>query len=164
MDGMDSHSALGVLIQTEKPYNRRIPCIGADLASAQTGLVFMLAWMGLAVCLLDTTWRNGGELPRHTGCRLDPNQAPWWELTVLPGIGPELARRIVEFRNGPQATISQKLGRPLFQEASDLDPVLGLGPKRIAGLAPYLRFPQNRALPKPPASMNQYRNTQDQQK
>lgn len=62
---------------------------------------------------------------------IDPNTAPEEDLELLPGIGPSLARRIVEEResNGP------------FKEASDLARVKGIGSSLVSRLRSHLRFP-----------------------
>jgi competence protein ComEA len=62
--------------------------------------------------------------------RVDVNAADAAELESLPGIGPVLAARIVEFRdaNGP------------FGELGDLGEVTGIGPKLLAGLADAVVF------------------------
>ena len=62
---------------------------------------------------------------------IDPNRAPAEDLELLPGIGPGLARRIVEEResHGP------------FKEASDLARVKGIGSSLVSRLGPHLRFP-----------------------
>ena len=67
--------------------------------------------------------------------RIDPNAAPWWELTALPAIGETTARAIVDYRESAAAA-----GQPAFTQAADLDRVRGIGPKTIARIAPYLRF------------------------
>ena len=66
--------------------------------------------------------------------RIDINAADAPALTLLPGIGPTLARRIVESRRaeGP------------FLDHDDLQRVRGIGPKTLEGMRPYLR-------PMPPA-------------
>ncbi|MCC6319700.1 MAG: Flp pilus assembly complex ATPase component TadA [Gemmatimonadaceae bacterium] len=62
--------------------------------------------------------------------RVDVNMAGVPELVALPGVGPSLARRIVEHRqaHGPYATL-QALGE-----------VKGLGPRLLARLAPHVTF------------------------
>ena len=71
---------------------------------------------------------------------VDPNTAPWWELTVLPRIGESTARRIVEYREaGPPTDTEAASGA--FQRAADLERVRGIGPKTVQRIAPYLRFP-----------------------
>lgn len=64
------------------------------------------------------------------GLRVDPNKASPDELQKLPGIGPELANRVIE-------------NRP-YQRAEDLARVPGIGPKTVEKLRRYLRF---RAVP-----------------
>jgi competence protein ComEA len=57
------------------------------------------------------------------------NAAAEAELQTLPGIGPALARRIVEYRAAH--------GR--FQRPGDLANVRGIGPATAAKLAPFVR-------------------------
>lgn len=63
------------------------------------------------------------------GQTLDINTAGESDLTALPGVGPGLARRIVEYRtaNGP------------FQSADDLQNVSGIGASKFDLIAPYIR-------------------------
>jgi competence ComEA-like helix-hairpin-helix protein len=60
---------------------------------------------------------------------LDLNQADAQALDDLPGIGPVMARRIVQYRRqyGP------------FRETSDLRAVRGIGPRLYARIAPLVR-------------------------
>jgi len=60
---------------------------------------------------------------------LDLNQAGVRELTRLPGIGPALATRIVEYRkqHGP------------FRRVEDLEAVKGIGPAKLSRLSAYLK-------------------------
>ena len=60
---------------------------------------------------------------------LEVNQATEAELQEVPGIGPTMARRIVEWR--------KKNGR--FERLDDLLNVRGIGVKTLAKLRPYLR-------------------------
>jgi competence protein ComEA len=64
------------------------------------------------------------------GQTLDINTASEEELTQLPGVGPSLAARIVEYRteNGP------------FQSADDLQNVSGIGPSKFDKMLPYVRL------------------------
>jgi len=63
------------------------------------------------------------------GFQVNVNEADWPELTQLPGIGPTLARRIIESRQteGP------------FRSHDDLLRVRGIGPKTLEQIRPYLR-------------------------
>ncbi len=60
---------------------------------------------------------------------LDPNTAPADSLELLPGVGPVLADRIVEYR---------KLKR--FEKEIDITEVKGIGPKLYERLRPYLKI------------------------
>ncbi|HEY6879768.1 MAG TPA: helix-hairpin-helix domain-containing protein [Polyangiales bacterium] len=72
----------------------------------------------------------GGEGDRlRDGKPIDLNRASPAELELLPGIGPKLARDIVEART--------KRGR--FPNVDALDGVRGVGPKKLARLRPFLR-------------------------
>ena len=69
---------------------------------------------------------------------VEPNQAAWFELAQLPGIGPSLARRIVDFREVERARVSD--GRPIFARPADLRRVKGLGQKKVARVGRLLWF------------------------
>jgi competence ComEA-like helix-hairpin-helix protein len=62
------------------------------------------------------------------GLPLDLNRATAQDLDALPGLGPALAQRIVDYRkaHGP------------FNQISDLSAVPGIGPHNLPRLAPYL--------------------------
>jgi len=61
--------------------------------------------------------------------KLDINKATFEELESLPGIGPKIAKEIVEYRErfGP------------FKSLEDLLKVKGIGPKRLEILKKYLK-------------------------
>ena len=61
--------------------------------------------------------------------RLDLNGASADELELLPGIGPSLARRIVEDR----------ARRGSFATVDDLGRIKGIGPRTLERLRPFLR-------------------------
>ena len=63
----------------------------------------------------------------------DINNADWRALVRLPGIGPELARRIIEDR--------ERHGT--FENLIDLQRVRGIGPKKAAVLGGWVRFSQS---------------------
>lgn len=79
--------------------------------------------------------------PRPLSWQVDVNAADWPELTVLPDLGDQLARRIVDDRRrrGP------------FRSAADLRRVPGIGPKTVARIRPYLApFPTSAEPPRRP--------------
>ena len=65
------------------------------------------------------------------GERIDLNRAQPGDLELLPGVGPRLARRIVEHRNahGP------------FRSSDELLQVHGIGPRTLERLEPLLEVP-----------------------
>ncbi len=67
---------------------------------------------------------------------LDPNSAPADSLELLPGIGKELADRIVAYR---------QLNR--FEKEVDITEVKGIGPKMYEKLKPYLKIQKWSATP-----------------
>jgi len=71
---------------------------------------------------------------------VDVNQATWPELAQLPGIGENLARRIVESRRrqGP------------YRSVEDLERVRGIGSKTVRRLRPYLVEPSASVRPEVP--------------
>lgn len=105
------------------------------------GLTAMAAWYvvvgGFSGGLVD----HDSAPPVPLGFSLDVNSAGEAELAVLPGIGPALARRIVDHRaeRGP------------FRTADDLLAVPGLGPITLQRVRPHLRPPAAGPAPPEPA-------------
>lgn len=74
---------------------------------------------------------NGGSATGKTDSTLlDPNTATSEELQTLPGIGPVLAARIIEYR--------ETVGK--FRTIDDLLAVKGIGEKTLAKIRPYLEI------------------------
>lgn len=126
----------------------------ASACTRQMTAALLLLWFcaGLAV------WRASASFPEPPAAStilttIDPNTAPWWELSLLPEIGDSLAREIVRYREEALAKAAESAGAdsaalavpaaPVFTRAADLDAIRGIGPKTIQRLAPYLRFPQS---------------------
>ncbi|MET0287891.1 MAG: helix-hairpin-helix domain-containing protein [Polyangiales bacterium] len=66
------------------------------------------------------------------GQALDLNRASATELELLPGVGPRLAREIVE----------ERARRGGFRSLEALDDVRGIGAKKLAKLRPLLKLEQ----------------------
>lgn len=62
--------------------------------------------------------------------RVNINRASLQELQVIPGIGPALARRIVDYRNQ----------RGVFTSPEDLLEVSGIGEKTLTRMLPHIRL------------------------
>ena len=101
--------------------------------------------------------RGGGLAPGHQDARppesalstIDPNTAPWWELTVLPRVGDQLARRIVAFREAASAPPGSQPPPVVFHSADDMALVHGIGPKTVERIRPHLRFEEALRRPDP---------------
>jgi competence protein ComEA len=72
--------------------------------------------------------RMSGPQLLTLGLALDLNNATALDLDSLPGIGPALAQRIIDYRqsHGP------------FKNIDDLEQVSGIGPKKLAQIKPYV--------------------------
>jgi len=76
---------------------------------------------------------RGGSRGAHklaAGQTLDVNTATADELVQLPGVGPSLAQRIIDYR--------QQYGP--FQTVDDLQNVPGIGPSKFDRLSPFVRL------------------------
>ena len=98
---------------------------------------------GMLILALGYEWRLSSapgavaDGPRQTNFRVAINHFDAPEMVLLPGVGPQLAQRIVAYRDehGP------------FADAAALDAVPGIGMRTAERLAPYVRFDQPRAQP-----------------
>ena len=96
--------------------------IAADLVDAQ---------VGERTSRRRTSHRGGRSNHKlQPGQTLDINAASEAELTMLPGVGPGLARRIAEYRatNGP------------FQSVDDLQNVSGIGPSKFDRMVQFIKL------------------------
>lgn len=118
------------------------PVSGQQQADVQVLRIVRVAVL-VAIWLVATAaWSHDSNAERLVPAGLDPNSAPWWELTMLPDIGPELARRITHYRDAKAAQGDTNGGR-VFRTARDLDAVPGIGPKRIEGISEFLAWPES---------------------
>lgn len=117
-----------------------LPLLWGRLDQASVAALLALSCLGIGAGLLVRGYHRGALLeidrapPQTVEFRVDINRAAWPELTLLPGVGETLARRIVANREqaGP------------FLDHADLRRVPGIGPKTLEAIRPYL-------LPIPPA-------------
>lgn len=135
--------------------------IPSRLVSANTARLLVLAWLVVGLSAVHVVWnmREAGSGGTSLST-IDPNQAPWWELSALPQIGPALARRIVNHRETVRAKTGATVNDAVYDAVCDLDAVEGIGPKTIARLAPHLRFDKKKILPDSPRSMDDNRQSQ----
>jgi competence ComEA-like helix-hairpin-helix protein len=96
-----------------------------------------LAFLGVCIFFWVVTVRGTGGLAHRSGRPeqvvvyaepLDLNEAAWYELALLPGLGEKKARAVVAWR--------EEHGR--FKSLADLEQVKGVGPKTVEGLRPFL--------------------------
>lgn len=103
------------------------------LDPVRTALLVLAVPLAIAAWRAYTTAPPPDPLP-DVQIKLDPNTAPWWELTLLPELGESTARAIVAYREAHADRA------PVFRTPADLEPVPDIGPKTIQRIAPYLRF------------------------
>ncbi len=110
---------------------------GPKSSACRTWVLLAVVWIVALSGVLRAVMANqGSELPGAICTTVNPNVAPWWELTALPDIGPALARRIVDYRESRSTGESTQP----FRSPGDLDAVSGIGPKTVRRIAPFLRF------------------------
>ncbi|MHC4447235.1 MAG: ComEA family DNA-binding protein [Planctomycetota bacterium] len=102
------------------------------LIGARLGLTLLAAGLIAAVWLRISRpviigASEAATSPISVGMRIDVNEATVAELTLLPGVGPTLARRIVEDR----------AARGPFGSVDDLARVPGIGPGIVGWIRPY---------------------------
>ena len=73
---------------------------------------------------------RGGKITAASGEQIALNTATEADLERLPSVGPSMAGRILAYR--------QQAGR--FEKIEDLTQVTGIGPKKFAKIAPFVRL------------------------
>lgn len=76
------------------------------------------------------------NLNKYRQASIDINRASAEDFIHLPGVGPELARRIVAYR----------VKHGVFRRVEDLLIIRGIGPKKWRVLRPYLRVEQKEPI------------------
>ncbi len=79
---------------------------------------------------------------RVTQTTIDPNTANWASLVRIPGIGPARAEKLLVWRK----THLSKARPVVFKNLEDLRHIPSFGPKTVASIAKYLRFPRQRSV------------------
>ena len=123
------------------PETSFLPAPGRPLLAALTacGLAAMAGWFVAAGGLRGGLVQHDAPPPPSVVFTVNVNAASAAELAQLPGLGPALARRIVDHRqeHGPFATIDGLLD------------VAGVGPATLDALRPHIRPIRRRSAPEP---------------
>lgn len=106
--------------------------------SGLLGVLLLIGGLGTIATVDSPVGPLVGSSVESIGLRIDPNSAPWWELTIIPGVGETTARRILSFRSENSGAVDGPFRRP-----ADLQAVHRIGPKTAARMAPYLAFPDS---------------------
>ena len=121
-------------------HEARPPTAGDGDASFHLAITILLWVLASGTLLLGPHDGDGLEALAPARASINPNRAPWWELTMLPRIGEHLARRVVRFRELRAGEPEAGVARPVFRRPADLEGVRGIGPKTVQRISPFLEF------------------------
>ena len=124
-------------MQGEQPSDNS-PTMSISIDPVPTLLIAL--WVVLAPLLIQAALaaRTPDAIQQVAGT-VDPNRAPWWELTILPRIGPTTSRAIVAHRKS--RGIHQPPGAlGTFAVPDDLRVIRGVGPVTVRRIAGELTF------------------------
>ncbi len=93
-------------------------------------LIFLVQDISGSITVSELHQADPPDLFYYLDPPLNVNLADLLELQLLPGIGPVLAQRIIDYR--------QQHGS--FRSVEDLDNIYGIGPKTIQKIRHYLTF------------------------
>lgn len=111
---------------------------GSAVFSIVIGLGILLLWMGYGMISRPVKNQFSPTFStRVTSTTIDPNTASWASLVRIPDIGPARAEKLIAWRKAHESPDSQIV----FHDLSDLRHVPSFGPKTVADIAKYLRFP-----------------------
>ncbi len=104
-------------------------------------VILAFLWIVMATVTLPVLAAAGAPVqPAPARASIDPNVAPWWELTALPRIGRGVAREIIRYRESAGKSPVAGGVTPAFAAVVDLARVRGIGPKTLQRIGPYLDF------------------------
>lgn len=109
--------------------------------SAATWVVLCAIFCLALVPSLGRLWKKK-PAPAAPGC-IDPNTAPWWELTLLPRIGMTTAFEIVRYRESVASNDTGQNRSLAFTQVADLAEVHGIGPVTLQRIGRYLCIPDS---------------------
>jgi len=95
--------------------------------SDQRTVAVLLTISALLLCWNTATGKQEMLLPKQYKFRIDLNRATLGELQTLPGIGPKLAKNIIQYRDRHAP----------MHDFSEIMNVSGIGPKRHDMMKPY---------------------------
>jgi DNA uptake protein ComE-like DNA-binding protein len=121
------------------PQDSRSPAdAGSALFSIVIGLGILLLWMGYGMISRPSKNQFSTTFSTSvTSTTIDPNTASWASLVRIPDIGPARAEKLIAWRKAHESPDSPIV----FHDLSDLRHVPSFGPKTVADIAKYLRFP-----------------------
>ena len=101
------------------------------------GLLWLVMAVAVAFAYIDG-YRAAPLAPAQS--TIDPNTARWWELTVLPQVGPATSHAILRYRQSFAQDAADKADARAFRCVADLDGVPGIGPVTLQQIGKYLDF------------------------
>lgn len=115
--------------------------------------VMLAILLAVGLCLIGISWaKHPAGLAKEPQVEhqpvpelealIDPNTATAASISRIPGIGPVLAQRIVDFRERRMAAVSG----PVFTRLADLGLVTGIGRKKLEQLRPWMKLPETPAI------------------
>ena len=104
---------------------------GQELFRPTTCTMFLLAAMMVLALWGSTDRHRTQDAVPPALSTVNPNTAPWCELTVLPRIGESTGRAIVTYREKKLHHTAQSQEQQAFHRPADLDDVPRIGIKTI---------------------------------
>jgi|GEM_PF-1271005 DNA uptake protein ComE-like DNA-binding protein len=156
--GHRSQSASDVRVSTKSADGRTVLNQPESVLSVESPPAFffifaavgvLLIWMGYSITQRPAKNQFSSTFAAHaTQCTINPNTASWASLVRIPDIGPARAEKLLAWRKAHQPVRAQIV----FHSLADLRRVPSFGPKTIAQIARYLRFPRIRVVSAQPPS------------